>query len=279
MVRRFLFSMTKLNSCIFILLIATMVACKGRRYKVPGGAMEKTIRANQTVYVANTSIFQRNDIACFEIYADDYSRPTHSEERPFGYEKSWQRWIKRIIAVSGDVLLIKDGDVFLDDKPIPLPPLALEEYAVYTSMIIEEFGEDDGFSSFMPETRGDTIIYRRFLTTAEVEDFRNRKPAYIGVKKIIRSYEPGDIFITKPKADLQWSIDNYGPLRLPQPGDTVMVDESSYKLYQNIPGIQMGKNVIKEQLYFMMGDNRHGSADSRFIGLISHSKMKGIVKL
>jgi signal peptidase I len=49
-------------------------------------------------------------------------------------------------------------------------------------------------------------------------------------------------------------------------------------MYQHIPGIAFGKNIIKEKLYFVMGDNRHRSQDSRYIGFIPHSNMNGIVK-
>ena len=76
----------------------------------------------------------------------------------------------------------------------------------------------------------------------------------------------------------KWSSDNYGPLVIPNTGNTVIVDSINYKLYHNIPGIRMGKNTIEESLYFVLGDNRHGAQDSRFIGFIPHSNMYGIVK-
>ena len=52
----------------------------------------------------------------------------------------------------------------------------------------------------------------------------------------------------------------------------------NYKLYHAIPGIKMGTNKIQEQLYFVLGDNRHMSMDSRYIGFLAHSNMYGIVK-
>ena len=75
------------------------------------------------------------------------------------------------------------------------------------------------------------------------------------------------------------SVQNYfGPFKIPGLGDTINVDASNYFLYQNIPDIRQGTNVIKENLYFVLGDNRYFSEDSRYIGLISHSKMYGVVQ-
>ena len=75
-----------------------------------------------------------------------------------------------------------------------------------------------------------------------------------------------------------WTSDNFGPLKIPSPGETIIVDSVTFKLYHNIPGIKAGKNLLQEKLYFVLGDNRYGAEDSRFIGLIAHSKMYGVVK-
>ncbi|HKC36685.1 MAG TPA: S26 family signal peptidase, partial [Chitinophagaceae bacterium] len=89
---------------------------------------------------------------------------------------------------------------------------------------------------------------------------------------------PEDTFLARPATTLLWTVDNYGPLYIPLPGDTIHVTNANYKLYKNIPGIQLGKNILKEKLYFVMGDNRHRAEDSRYIGFIPHSNMYGIVK-
>jgi signal peptidase I len=254
-----------------------LMACdsRGRTTYANGESMANTIKSGQVFRITYTDQFNRNDIASFDILAHDYSqRPDEN-----GFKKTEQRWIFRIIAVSGDQLQIKEGDVFVNDTLLRLPAKALEEYDILTSVPIDEFLDEmeKDPDAIRFERRGDTFYYNKKLTAAEVEDYRNRKPAFISVKKILlRGYFSP---IVQQSASTRWSVDEFGPLRIPAVGETIVVDSSNFSLYQNIPGISMGKHVVKEPLYFVLGDNRHSASDSRYVGLISHSKMKGIVKL
>ncbi|MEZ4850614.1 MAG: S26 family signal peptidase [Bacteroidia bacterium] len=73
-----------------------------------------------------------------------------------------------------------------------------------------------------------------------------------------------------------WNNDHFGPLRIPEVGETITADYGG--LYQNL-GVQKGETfVIEEPLYFVMGDNRNNAIDSRMIGFIPRFKIVAVVE-
>lgn len=238
--------------------------------------MEGTLRKGDAFQVTRANDFERNDIVVFDYFGEDYTSPPTEEGK---YEMHWEKRIFRMIAVSGDTLLIKDGDVFINSHPIPLPATALCEYEVISMVPVDDFPEWNDPEAIIATTNNkDSFRYLVLLTSEEALAFRQRKPGIMSVNRQKFDYIFPDSMYARSSADNNRSADNYGPLVIPKPGSTVVVDPANYKLYHNIPGIKIGKNIIAEPLYFVMGDNRHGAQDSRFIGFISHSNMHGIVK-
>lgn len=262
------------GSVIVISILVLTSSCKGKLFRNPTEAMEETIKMGETFYVERTKNFKRDDIVVFDFLGEDPTRINPETDRP---EMSWQKWFKRLIAISGDSIQIKNADVILNGISLDDPPLSISDYEVLSTVTIDDFPERN-LEMMRAEKKGDTFYYCVQLKKDEAENYRQRKPAVVSVKKLITPYSSMDTFIIKYCTGCEWTLDNFGPLKIPAPGDTIIVDEINYRLYRNIPGIQMGKNVIKEKLYFVMGDNRHQSMDSRYIGYISHSKMYGIVK-
>lgn len=176
--------------------------------------------------------------------------------------------------MSGDIVELRRGEVYVNNLHLSSPPLGKTEYQVDSKVPIDEFNPKEVETH--QSQSGDTTTYFISLTRDEVEKLMQRKQEVIAIKK----YTPEDLFDTlyaRASPEGHWSLDNYGPLKIPSPGDSIEVNEVNFRLYHNVPEVHTGLNVIKEKLYFLMGDNRHNADDSRFIGLISHSKMYGIV--
>lgn len=259
----------------FILAALTISSCRERLYTMPSSSMANTILPLEHIYVSHSKSFERNDVVVFNVFAADLTVPPDENGE---YKNVWQKRVSRLVAVSGDSIQITKGDLYVNGKIQPLPPDALGRYYVKSTAVINDFPAGYDLDAHVVKQTGDTILYLVRISATQAEEYRH-KPAVVEVTKFI---EPTMDPIMPPLATncgrCPWSLDFYGPLRIPSPGETIIVDSSNYRLYQHIPGIQLGPHVIEEKLYFMLGDNRHGAEDSRFIGFISHSKMHGIVK-
>lgn len=259
---------------ILALLALVMTGCKKRFYKMSSRGMEATLPISSRALVTETDQFAHNNIVVYNYYGDNYSKP----QLPDGqFEKKWQMYISRLIAMSGDTLQLKAGDIFINGKGVPHVPGALLHYEIHSGVEIDDFPEREA-DAYEQEAAPGEVIYRIHLTREEARDYNMRKPAIKSVRRILMNNFPPDSFYARECGNTPVNTDNIGPLYIPRPGDTITVSECNRKLYANIPGIQPGKNVIKEKLFYMISDNWYAAMDSRYIGLISESKMFGIVK-
>ncbi|HOF16956.1 MAG TPA: signal peptidase I [Bacteroidales bacterium] len=200
-------------------------------------------------------------------------------------------YVYRCVASPGDKLEIKQGQVFINNKLSDNPKQLKFCYSIQTDGNLEQsYLQQLGLEEIFQIPEG----YMSFLTTGQVEELKKIKNVtHVNATFMTEGTPMNELFPFDP--NLKWNTDFYGPLTLPKKGQNIKIDKENAVLYgtiiqtcENESQIELNEQgllVINEEIvtsytfkhdyYFMMGDNRHNAADSRYKGLVPDNLIKG----
>jgi signal peptidase I len=207
--------------------------------------------------------------------------------------------VKRCVAVHGDKLEIRDKQVFINGKATDNPVGMKFSYLVMAKDEIHKrhlltFGLDHDDYSYLGRTADAKFAaYTMLLTHEQVEKIKSAS-FIVSVEDNRASYDQPDGNLFPSLKSTVWTANNYGPLFIPEKGMKMVVNDSTMNVYGEIirlyeghkdvmikngqlfiEGKPVSEYVFTQNYYFMMGDNRHNSLDSRYWGFVPEDHILG----
>jgi signal peptidase I len=236
---------------------------------------------------------KRNEIVVFSWPVDTVrffrDRSNIHIDKPIDKKSNY---VKRCVGIPGDSLEIKDGYIFINGERTVLPDRAKTQYMHKVVTNGQQLNGTTLSRYNVTEGHFQGDFYMLNLTDENAAKL-SKNPIVTSVTKLIEPKGNYSKSIFPHNEQYPWSIDNYGPIYIPEAGKTVELNSKSLPFYKRIIEVYENNDLtingdeifingklatsytFKQDYYWMMGDNRHNSEDARYWGYVPFDHVVG----
>ena len=201
-------------------------------------------------------------------------------------------YVKRCVGIPGDSLEIREGYIYINGEKTVLPDRALPQYM---HKVITD-GQQISAAALKRYNVTEGGFYGDYYLLNLTDENAGKLKSNPLVKNITKILSPKGEYsdsVFPHNSQYAWSIDNYGPIYIPEAGKTVELNAKSLPFYKRIIEVYENNNLttsgdeifingklatsytFKQDYYWMMGDNRHNSEDARYWGYVPFDHVVG----